>query len=175
MMMKWLPVWLVDKILLTLTWFILGDLEKYGIKKPSIGPMELKIRDDGKTPVLDIGALEKIRSGGIKVVPGIKKFSKTMVELVNGQELEIDSVILATGYRSNVLSWLQETEFFSKSGYPKTPFPNGWKGKKGLYAVGFTKRGLLGASADAMRVAQDIAELWKEDWNKELKKKKPNA
>lgn len=107
MMMKWLPVWLVDKILLTLTWFILGDLEKYGIKKPSIGPMELKIRDDGKTPVLDIGALEKIRSGGIKVVPGIKKFSKTMVELVNGQELEIDSVILATGYRSNVLSWLQ--------------------------------------------------------------------
>ena len=107
MMMKWLPIWLVDKILLTLTWFILGDLEKYGIKKPSIGPMELKIRDDGKTPVLDIGALEKIRSGGIKVVPGIKKFSKTMVELVNGQELEIDSVILATGYRSNVLSWLQ--------------------------------------------------------------------
>ena len=107
MMMKWLPIWLVDKILLALTWFILGDLEKYGIKKPSIGPMELKIKDDGKTPVLDIGALEKIRSGGIKVVPGIKKFSKTMVELVNGQELEIDVVILATGYRSNVLSWLQ--------------------------------------------------------------------
>nr|XP_017244009.1 PREDICTED: probable indole-3-pyruvate monooxygenase YUCCA5 [Daucus carota subsp. sativus] len=171
MMMKWLPIWLVDKILLALTWFILGDLEKYGIKKPSIGPMELKIKDDGKTPVLDIGALEKIRSGGIKVVPGIKKFSKTMVELVNGQELEIDSVILATGYRSNVLSWLQETEFFSKSGYPKTPFPNGWKGKNGLYTVGFTQRGLLGASADAMKVAQDIAELWK----KELKQKKPNV
>lgn len=106
MMMKWLPLWLVDKILLILTWFILGNTDSYGLKRPSTGPMELK-NTHGKTPVLDIGALEKIRSGHIEVVPGIKKFSKTMVELVNGEELDIDSVILATGYCSNVPSWLQ--------------------------------------------------------------------
>ncbi|XP_017239374.1 probable indole-3-pyruvate monooxygenase YUCCA9 [Daucus carota subsp. sativus] len=167
MMMKWLPLWLVDKILLILTWFILGNTDSYGLKRPSIGPMELK-STHGKTPVLDIGALEKIRSGDIEVVPGIKKFSKTMVELDNGEELDIDSVVLATGYCSNVPYWLQETEFFTKSGYPKTPFPNGWKGNTGLYAVGFTKRGLSGASSDAMKIAQDISRVWKED----LKQKK---
>lgn len=43
------------------------------------------------------------------------------------------------------------------------PFPNGWKGKLGLYAVGFTRKGLSGASLDAMRVAQDIGKLWKEE------------
>lgn len=105
-MMKWLPLWLVDKMLLVIAWLILGNLEKYGLKRPCIGPLQLK-NSRGKTPVLDIGALDKIRSGKIKVVPGIKRFSNGGVELVNGEKLEIDSVILATGYRSNVPSWLR--------------------------------------------------------------------
>lgn len=58
--------------------------------------------------------------------------------------------------------YLQEEEMFSKDdGLPKRPFPNGWKGDNGLYAVGFTKRGLLGASMDAQRIADDIERCWK--------------
>ncbi|KAI3411654.1 Flavin-containing monooxygenase [Psidium guajava] len=161
LLMKWLPLWLVDKILLILAWLVLGDIGKCGLKRPSMGPMELK-NEKGKTPVLDVGTLQKIRSGEIKVVPGIKRFSRGhVVELVNGDKLDIDSVILATGYKSNVPSWLQESEFFSKNGYPKPKFPNGWKGNAGLYAVGFTRKGLSGASSDAMRIAQDIGKIWK--------------
>lgn len=104
--MKWLPTWLVDKLLLVLAWLVLGSTEKYGLKRPSVGPLELK-NAQGKTPVLDIGALNKIKSGEIKVVPGVKKFSSGRVELVDGQNLEVDSVVLATGYRSNVPSWLK--------------------------------------------------------------------
>ncbi|XP_052187283.1 probable indole-3-pyruvate monooxygenase YUCCA5 [Diospyros lotus] len=170
LLMKWLPLWLVDKILLILAWFILGNIEKYGLKRPSAGPLELK-NTKGKTPVLDIGTLRKIRSGDITVVPVIKRFSCGMAELVNGDKLEIDSVVLATGYRSNVPYWLQETEFFSQNGFPKAPFPNGWKGKAGLYAVGFTRRGLSGVSSDAIRIAQDIGEVYKED----LQQKKQKA
>ncbi|KAH1129862.1 hypothetical protein J1N35_001240 [Gossypium stocksii] len=162
LMMKWLPLWLVDKIMLILAWLVLGNIEKYGLKRPSTGPLELK-NTKGKTPVLDIGALEKIRSGDINVVPGIKRFSRGQVELVNGEKLDINSVVLATGYRSNVPSWLQGGEFFSKNGYPKASFPHGWKGKAGLYAAGFTRRGLSGASSDAMRIAQDIAQVFKDE------------
>ncbi|KAF8392091.1 hypothetical protein HHK36_022433 [Tetracentron sinense] len=162
LMMKWLPLWMVDKLMLVMARLVLGNIENYGLKRPLMGPLQLK-NSEGKTPVLDIGALQKIKSGEIKVVPGIKRFSRGSVELVNGENLEIDSVILATGYRSNVPSWLQETEFFSQNGFPKAPFPNGWKGKSGLYAVGFTRRGLSGASSDAMRIAQDIAEVWKKE------------
>lgn len=50
--------------------------------------------------------------------------------------------------------------FSEKDGLPKRPFPNGWKGECGLYAVGFTKRGLLGASMDAKKIAQDIHTFW---------------
>ncbi|KAL8160708.1 hypothetical protein V2J09_002245 [Rumex salicifolius] len=167
LLLKWLPLWLVDKLLLIFAWLILGNTDKFGLKRPSKGPIELK-NTQGKTPVLDIGALSKIRSGEIKVVPGIKKFFSNGVDLVNGENLEIDSVILATGYRSNVPYWLQESEFFDENGFPRSSYPNGWKGKGGLYAVGFTRRGLAGASMDAVKVAQDIGEVW----NKETKQRK---
>ncbi|XP_042483040.1 probable indole-3-pyruvate monooxygenase YUCCA8 [Macadamia integrifolia] len=169
LLLKWLPLWLVDKLLLIMAWFVFGNIEKYGLKRPEMGPLLLK-NTEGKTPVLDVGALQKIKSGDIKVVPGIKRFSSGRVELVNGENLEIDSVVLATGYRSNVPSWLEESEFFSKNGFPKASFPNGWKGNTGLYAVGFTRRGLSGASSDAMRIAQDIGKVWKEE-TKQTKKR----
>ncbi|KAL8104812.1 putative indole-3-pyruvate monooxygenase YUCCA3 isoform X2 [Apium graveolens] len=161
-MLKWLPIWAVDIILLASARLVLGNIEKHGLKRPAMGPLQLK-DSAGKTPVLDIGALHKIKRGDIKIVPGIKKFSQGIVELVNGTNLEIDSVILATGYCSNVPSWLKENEFFTREGIPVAPFPNGWKGKLGLYAVGFTRKGLSGASLDAMRVAQAIGKLWKEE------------
>ena len=50
--------------------------------------------------------------------------------------------------------------FSEEDGLPRRPFPNGWKGDDGLYAVGFTKRGLLGASIDATRIAEDVRQCW---------------
>ncbi|KAL8167175.1 hypothetical protein V2J09_008674 [Rumex salicifolius] len=176
-MMRWLPLWLVDKILLLLAFLLLGSTDKYGVKRPETGPLELKNKE-GKTPVLDLGTFGKIRSGQVQVVPGIKRFSRGRVQLVNGEVIEVDSVILATGYRSNVPSWLkecQESEFFTKNGFPKAPFPNGWKGKAGLYAAGFTRRGLSGASEDAMKVAEDIGRIWREETGKKQQKKNPRA
>ncbi|CAN8326337.1 unnamed protein product [Cochlearia groenlandica] len=172
-MLKWLPLWLVDKILLVLCWFVLGDIEKHGLKRPEMGPMMLKSAK-GKTPVLDIGALEKIKSGKINVVQGIKRFNGNRVELVNGQHLDVDSVVLATGYRSNVPYWLQESEFFAKNGFPKTAVGySGWKGRTGLYAVGFTRRGLSGASMDAVNIAQDIGSVWKLETKQPTKRLAP--
>ena len=48
--------------------------------------------------------------------------------------------------------------FSKKDGFPIQEFPEGWRGECGLYAVGFTKRGISGASMDAKRIAQDIYE-----------------
>lgn len=55
----------------------------------------------------------------------------------------------------------QGCDFFTKDGMPKTPFPDGWKGERGLYTVGFTRRGLLGTASDAMKIANDVAEQWR--------------
>lgn len=45
---------------------MLGNTELHGLKRPKQGPLELKSLS-GKTPVLDVGALAKIKSSDIQV------------------------------------------------------------------------------------------------------------
>ncbi|KAE8732628.1 Indole-3-pyruvate monooxygenase YUCCA6 [Hibiscus syriacus] len=121
-LLKWLPIRFVDRLLLIVSWLMLGGTARFGLDRPRLGPLELK-NLTGKTPVLDVGTLANIKSGDVK-----------------------------------------EREMFSeKDGYPRRPFPNGWKGENGLYAVGFTKRGLLGTSMDSKRIAEDIERFWKHE------------
>ncbi|KAL9247861.1 hypothetical protein vseg_021245 [Gypsophila vaccaria] len=157
---KWFSLRLVDKFLLLIANLTLGNTDRLGLRRPKTGPMELK-NVAGKTPVLDTGALSLIKSGKIKVMEGVREITKNGAKFVDGQEKDFDSIILATGYKSNVPFWLKDCEYFSEDGMPKIPFPNGWKGGKGLYTVGFTKRGLLGTSSDAVNVARDIANEWR--------------
>ncbi|KAJ4900578.1 Indole-3-pyruvate monooxygenase YUCCA6 [Raphanus sativus] len=158
LLLKWLPIRLVDRFLLVVSWFILGDTTLLGLNRPRLGPLELK-NLTGKTPVLDVGTLAKIKTGDIKVCSGIRRLKRHEVEFDNGKTEKFDAIILATGYKSNVPSWLKENKMFSKKdGFPIQEFPEGWRGECGLYAVGFTKRGISGASMDAKRIAQNIYE-----------------
>lgn len=160
-LLKWLPMRVVDRLLLVISWLVLGDTARYGLDRPRLGPLELKSLS-GKTPVLDVGTLDKIKSGDIKICPAIQRLWYKSAEFVDGRVENFDSIILATGYKSNVPCWLKESEMFcEKDGLPKRPFPNCWKGECGLYAVGFTKRGLLGASIDAKNIADDIESCWR--------------
>ncbi|KAL5729260.1 indole-3-pyruvate monooxygenase [Ranunculus cassubicifolius] len=167
-LLKWLPIRLVDQLLLLVSQVMLGDTSHLGLTRPHLGPLELKNKT-GKTPVLDVGTLSKIRSGDVEVCPGLKKLTPYAAEFIDGSTGVFDAVILATGYKSNVPSWLKDSELFSeKDGLPRRAFPHGWKGECGLYAVGFTKRGLLGASMDARRISEDIERSWKAE-SKHLK------
>ena len=66
-LLKWLPMQLVDRFLLIVSWLMLGDTARFGLDRPGLGPLELK-NLSGKTPVLDVGTLAKIKSGDIKVL-----------------------------------------------------------------------------------------------------------
>uniref|UniRef100_J3KXV0 Flavin-containing monooxygenase n=1 Tax=Oryza brachyantha TaxID=4533 RepID=J3KXV0_ORYBR len=148
----------VDRLVLLVARLVIGDTARLGFPRPALGPLELKAVS-GKTPVLDVGTLAKIRTGHIKVVPAVQCFQEHGVEFVGGRVEEFDVVILATGYKSNVPYWLKESEFFSeKDGFPRKS--NGWKGQNGLYAVGFSRRGLLGVSIDATNIVEDIVQRW---------------
>ncbi|KAJ4953635.1 hypothetical protein NE237_030467 [Protea cynaroides] len=155
-LLKWFPLRLVDKFLLLMANFTLGNTDRLGLRRPKTGPIELK-NFTGKTPVLDAGALSQIKTGKIKVMEGVREITIRGAKFMDGQEKEFDSIILATGYKSNVPSWLKNCDFFTEEGMPRTPFPNGWKGVNGLYSVGFTRRGLLGTASDAIKIANDIA------------------
>lgn len=42
-----------------------------------------------------------------QVVPAINRFTESGVEFADGRKEDFDAVILATGYKSNVPSWLK--------------------------------------------------------------------
>ncbi|CAH9106257.1 unnamed protein product [Cuscuta epithymum] len=144
-LLRWLPPRHADALLLGLSRLLLGDTSRLGLRRPKVGPLQLK-QLSGRAPVLDVGALAKIKSGEIKVRPGIKRVARRhTVEFVDGEEERFDAIIFATGYRSNVSSWL------------KLPPPPGEEEINGVYAVGFSNRGLLGAAVDSKRIAHHIA------------------
>jgi len=62
-------------------------------------------------------------------------------------------------------AWRQDGDLFTEDGKPRpaqepTTSSSSWRGPNGLYCVGFSGRGLLGAGADALRAAADIAGRW---------------
>ncbi|QDP16901.1 YUC6 [Turnera subulata] len=159
-LLKWLPTRMVDRFLLIMSRLALGDTTRFGLYRPLLGPLEHK-NLLGKTPVLDFGTLAKIKSGDVKICGSIKRLKHYTAEFVDGSTEKFDAIILATGYKSNVPSWLKERDFFSEEdGFPRGTFQNGWIGERGLYAVGFAKRGILGASMEAKSVAEDIGRCW---------------
>ncbi|MGZ8259078.1 MAG: flavin-containing monooxygenase, partial [Caldimonas sp.] len=135
-----------------------GDIGRHGLRRSSIPPLR-DLREFGRTPVIDVGTLARIRAGEIGVHPGILRLRADSGEFVDGSVVPFDAVVLATGYRAAV-----ETLF------PQTPVPvdehglparvGGEGPLAGIYFVGFDTRqpgGLLRTiAAQATAVAERI-------------------
>ena len=59
-----------------------GDLTKYGIGRPTEGPISMKLKY-GKYPLFDVGTYKKIKSGEIQV----RILSKGMVHVLKKVKL----------------------------------------------------------------------------------------
>ena len=134
------------------------DLEKLGLKRSATGPLTTMV-ERGRTPLIDIGTIAKIRQGRIKVFPGIAGSSGQTVRFENGQSAEFDAIILATGYRPGLETLLPDlAERFPATGKPARDelHPAG----DGLYFCGFTAAttGLLRQiGIEAREIATSIA------------------
>lgn len=130
-----LPNWLGDALGLVVRKYTVGDLPKYGIELPAISPAK-QLRETGQTPVIDLGTLDYIRSGDLKVLPGIEQFSSNSILFKNGDEQLFDAVILATGFRASLNEWLHlEDEHFDERQLPRKAIGSG--PYAGLYFLGY--------------------------------------
>ncbi|MDX1476914.1 MAG: NAD(P)/FAD-dependent oxidoreductase, partial [Saprospiraceae bacterium] len=112
-----------------------GDLSKYGLKR-SRKPPAVQLRETGKTPVIDIGTIRAIKEGRITVIDEVARFTEQGVVTITGETLEIDRVILATGYHSCLADLIEQMDrFLDPRGYPLSPIGTGYHA--GLYFVGF--------------------------------------
>ncbi|XP_028804172.1 probable indole-3-pyruvate monooxygenase YUCCA10 [Neltuma alba] len=154
------PLSTVENLVVILSRIVFGDLTKYGLPWPSEGPFTMKLKY-GKFPVIDVGTVQKIKSGEIQVLrEEINRIRGNEVVFRDGKSLPFDSIIFCTGFKRSTHKWLKGGDYLlNEDGFAKQKFPNHWKGKKGLYCVGLAQRGFYGASFDAQKIADDIASL----------------
>ncbi|GMI93042.1 hypothetical protein like AT1G21430 [Hibiscus trionum] len=156
-MLQYLPVKVVDKITVAISKLKYGKLSKYGIRRPREGPFHLKAKT-GRSAVIDVGTISKIKAGEIKVLPGMKYMEDKEIVFANGETGRFDAIVFATGYKSTVRNWLKGSyESFDEKGMPTKSYPEQWRGENGIYNAGFSRGGLQGISNDAQNIARDIA------------------
>ncbi|XP_009797390.1 probable indole-3-pyruvate monooxygenase YUCCA10 [Nicotiana sylvestris] len=162
MLLKYsVPYKLVDLIMVMLSKVKYGEISKYyGVKRPKEGPFASKLKY-GKYPVFDVGTHQKIKSGEIQVLPAMTRVAGgNDVVFENGKSHPFDVIVFATGFKRTTHNWLQGDDYLlNEDGLPKPAFPDHWKGKKGLYCVGLSRRGLYGIAFDAQSIATHINSL----------------
>lgn len=112
-----------------------GDISRYGLHKLPGGPMT-QIQRDGRIPLIDVGTIRLIKQGHVTVYPGIESFTEDSVRFTDGQQVEFDAVILATGYRPRVNAFLEGgSAVYNEEG---TPLSSGQATLvSGLYFCGY--------------------------------------
>ena len=137
-----LPTGANEKLFPIILDFALGDLAKYGIRRPQQGILQQS--RSGRIPVLDIGTVQKIFEGAIKIAPGLAAATEDGVVFTGGAKGQFDAIIFATGYHPN---------------YPGFVAADPAKNEPGLYFVG-QRNSVTGQlreiSKDAAAAAADI-------------------
>ncbi|WVZ71632.1 hypothetical protein U9M48_020199 [Paspalum notatum var. saurae] len=156
----YLPLWIIDKLVLLMCAVVFGDTARYGLRRPSLGPFTMK-DTTSSYPVFDVGTYAKIRTGEIRVFPAaLKSVCGNIVELMDGKCHPFDAIVFATGYRSTVRKWLKaEDGLIGNDAMAARRYPEHWKGENGLYCAGMVRRGVYGSGEDAKLIADDISML----------------
>jgi cation diffusion facilitator CzcD-associated flavoprotein CzcO len=147
-----LPTALGDALARWLCDVTVGDIGRYGLVRSSVSPMR-ELRENGRTPVIDVGTLARIKGGAIAVYPGLRGLEASGAEFVDGRRADCDAVILATGYRAGIAELFPASAVpVDASGLPTEPIGRG--ALAGVAFVGFDTRqpgGLLRTIAQQAR------------------------
>jgi len=119
----WLPPRLADAINAPAIRLAVGPTRGLGLSIARKGPRQM-IAQDHRVPLLDVGTLDRIRQGAIRVRGGIDRFTRegvTFADNVGTRTTEpFDAVILATGFRADLRGLLpQASDTLDSRGTPR--------------------------------------------------------
>lgn len=153
-----LPVWLVDRASGLLSRVASPDLGDRGLPRPTTG-LYSRMKE-GATPVQDVGLIAAVKAGRVTPVATVASFDQDTVVLADGTRLTPDAVITATGYDRALEPLLGHLDVLDGQGRPVTRGGRSPKGAPGLYFTGFTNpiSGMLRELAlDAEKIAKKVA------------------
>lgn len=134
------------------------DLADYGLPRPRAG-LCTRARA-GAGPVPDTGFAKAVRAGRIEPVAAVDALDGGKVRLADGRLVDPDTVIAATGYRSELDGLVGHLDLLDGAGAPLVHGRRTRRDAPGLYFTGFTRpvSGTLRELAlDARRIARSIA------------------
>jgi NAD(P)H-nitrite reductase large subunit len=152
-----LPLGLRDAIALRTIGLVVGDLSRWGIVRPTVGPNRM-IEESGRIPILDIGTIAMIKEGKIRVRPAVHEILPEKVRFADGGEHPFESIIFATGYTPGLHGVIKGFETIADARGRPDRFGEE-SGIPGLYFVGFRNPptgALREISLEAPRVARSI-------------------
>jgi indole-3-pyruvate monooxygenase len=91
-----------DAISAPLIRWVIGDIRKLGLRKKPFGPLE-QISREGKPPVLDIGTIQHIRDGHIRIYGGIDHIEGDVVHFNDGRKEIFPAIVACIGYDRNYI------------------------------------------------------------------------
>ncbi|MGW8731562.1 flavin-containing monooxygenase [Streptomyces sp. NPDC055808] len=153
-----LPVRLVDRAASLTERLSVPDLSAYGLPRPAKG-LYSRVRE-GAIPVQDVGLIDAVRGGRVEPVAALDSFDGTKVVLADGTRISPDVVIAATGYRRGLEGLVGHLGVLDERGRPRVRGARTVPGVSGLYFTGFTNpiSGMLRElRLDATRIAKSLS------------------
>ena len=153
-----LPLGLRDAIAGASLRLAVGDLSRWGIVRPVLGPNTM-IERLGRIPLLDIGTIDLIKRGRILVKPGVLALTAKGASFMDDSTAPYEAIIYATGYRTGLAELIDGFEAIADArGRPRHFGPDtDWPG---LHFVGFrnpSTGALREIALEAPRVAAALA------------------
>jgi hypothetical protein len=146
MMAARLPEKIGDRLGVMMRRITVGDLSAHGLEMSELPP-SAQLRVYGRTPVMDVGTVARIKSGQIRIKPGIDHLTVSTVVFTDGSEEDFDDIVLATGYRPLIEEVVVDQEgLLDANGLPREVIGTG--DHRGLFFIGFDNYrpgGILGS------------------------------
>jgi putative flavoprotein involved in K+ transport len=152
-----LPVRMVDRIAAVMQRITVGDLAAYGMPAPAAGLYTRANQDS--IPILDVGLIRLLKKRRVRVVAALEAFEGGDVLLSDGTTLRPDAVIAATGFRRGLEDLVGEFGLVGPTGRPVVHGDRTHPNAPNLYFIGFTNPisgNLRELGIDARRIARAV-------------------
>ncbi len=136
-----------------------GDLSPYGLPRPPLGVVSTN-RKRHRGPVIDDGFVDAVKRGTIEIVAGVEAFDGDDVILSDGERIQPETVIAATGYRRGLEPLVGHLGVLGDRGLPRFHGAETHPRAPGLHFVGYVEPlygQLRGIRLDAKRMARAVA------------------
>jgi putative flavoprotein involved in K+ transport len=159
-LLRHLPVRVVDAVARATQRLTVGDLSPFGMPSPPRG-VYTRLKEEDVLPILDVGLIRMLRRRRVTPVGAVAQFEGHNVILAGGERLRPDVVIAATGFDRGLEPLLGHLGLIGNRGCPVVNGQHTDPRAPGLFFIGYSNPisgNLREIAIDARRIAMAVAQ-----------------